>query len=486
MKSKIIALVLMILFTSLSVFTSVGNSSLEDNILINYKANKHSNLNVEYWALIIGIGVYANHPEETIPSDLSAEAMYDSLLISDHWQEDHIKIITNEEATKSNIKKGFEWLDNNEDENDILVIYLATHGAQLNLFNIPIDLPPKDETDRCDEFLLTYYSCQYPLFTYIIDDELSRLLDDLESQGICVIIDSCFAGGFKDTQGKAVIKNKIPITEHKNGEYSSKIFINEFLEEINKDGRVILMACQEDEYAFAYPGEGHCFTNILVKSIGEGFGDFNNNGLISAEEAFNYTKIRVGLSKWTPQHPTLVDTYNGELHLTDARYKTDYINSCETELGWTTIDHTEGIGGDLWHLSEINYSSPTHCWYLGNEKTMRYNNTMNNSVVSSYITLGEKPLLTVNGQYSKEYFDSIWLDISENNWNSYVSKKLYFSSHRWDSEEILLYSSPFGDLSGKTVNIRFRVVSDVSIPFYPRTGVGFFMIDDIQIYSEWT
>lgn len=482
-KGLVVAVIL--LFLGMSVLPLACSLSMEkhvltDNEIIGTYAESSIEYDgdLEYWALLIGVGIYAEHPEQNIWSHLSAEAIYYSLLSSEHWQEDHIKIITCENATKNNIIKGFHWLDSMEDEDDVSVIYFATHGGQLTLFGIPLDFPPFDEKDHCDEILVTYYGFKNPFLTNLRDDELKFLVDRLESQGICVIVDSCYSGGFNDTSRKTSFRSNILAPRYNNGDFSPATFIKGFSEEIRKDGRVILMASQEDGLAFAQPGEGHCFTSVLIKSIGEGFGDFNNNGLISAEEAFNYTRGRLG-SAGRSQHPTIYDNYHGELHLTVSKYQIDFNDDCESDIGWTTIDHTGGIGGDLWRLSEIDCTSPTHCWYLGDEDTERYNNNMNNSLVSPEIKLGLNPLLTFIKNVSREQYDFLYLDISTDNWSSYYTEEV--TGYRW-------YWSPLDisleGFSGKTIQMRFRVESDESIPFNPDEGMGLFMLEDIQIYSE--
>jgi parallel beta-helix repeat protein len=435
----------------------------------------------EYWALIVGVGIYAEHPSENISSHLSAKAIYNSLLNSSkHWQADHIKLITCENATKTNIIKGFRWLDAMEDADDVSVVYIATHGGQMKLFGIPIDLPPFDEADHCDEVLATYYSFAHPI-ACLRDDELRFLVNQLESQGICVIIDSCYAGGFNDTSYRTSYRNNIYSITYFNEDFSSADFIKGFTEEIKGDNRVIIMATEEDEMGYS-TDTGHVFTNVLIKSLGEDFADFNKNGFISAEEAFNFTRSRIGYN----QHPTICDGYDGELDFIASRYEGDFVDGCESVDGWTTIDHTGGTGGDLWHLSEKSYfTSPTHCWYLGDEDTMRYNNNMNNSLVSPDVKLGENPWLIFMVNATREGKDYLFIDITTDNWNTYYSTYTTLTYSHWLEEEISLYNSwLFGNLSGETIQLRFRVVSDESIPFNPGDGVGFFMIDDIYIYNE--
>jgi len=470
---KVLVLGIAILFVATIIFPSTYGKE-KNNGILNSSSPPTDYGSKEYWALIVAPWVYGEDPRFKNSSRFSAEKVYNCLVSSNNWQEDHIKMITCENGTKTNIIRGFRWLDAMEDENDVSVIYIATHGWQMSLFNIPLDLPPFDEADHCDEVLVTYWSFKYPLLTCLRDDELKFLVNQLESEGICIIIDSCYAGGFNDSPKNNSFKKSIFPMGY-NRDFSADDFKKEFSEEIDGDNRVIIMATEEDEVGWMTP-EGLDFTNILVKSFDSDFADFNNNGFISAEEAFNYTWFRL-----YDQNPTIYDGYNGELDLTVSSYEVYFLDNCESPGEWTTVDHTQGIGGDLWHLSEADsYStSPTHCWYLGNENTIRYNNNMNNSLVSPEIKLGKNPMLSFFSKAETESHDFLMLDISANNWSSFITYNI-LPSDDWDDSKIYLNS-----YSEKTIQIRLRVVSDESIPFNLFSTIGFFMIDEILIYRAW-
>jgi len=111
----------------------------------------------EYWALLVGVTEIANNPLLDLPyNKLVIENFRDMLLVSDFWQEDHIKTLIGREATYRNIIGGFKWLDQKADENDVCVFYINTHGG---LNGLIVDLPPFDETDGDgDEVLYTWTS----------------------------------------------------------------------------------------------------------------------------------------------------------------------------------------------------------------------------------------------------------------------------------------------------------------------------------------
>ena len=117
---------------------------------------------------------------------------------------------------------------------------------------------------------------------------------------------------------------------------------------------------------------------------------------------------------------------------------------------------------------------------------MRYNDNMNNSLVSTFIKLGVNPLLIFISKIQYEQgVDALYLDVSTDNWSSFQTKKI-MSLNYWHPMEISLCLDRYWNFTGKTIQMRFRVVTDESIPFNPQTGKGYFMIDDIQVYSERT
>ena len=177
---------IILLFIGVSVTSSSAIMSLEKNFL---EDNKTLSIDegTEYWALLVAVGVYANDPDAHRPSMLNAiDDLYNILISSTWWSSNHIKVIKGEDATVPNIISGFKWLDKMEDENDISLVFMTTHGMYLGY-----DKPPKDETDNTDEALTTYWSSTFKT-RFISDDKLNSLLNRLESKGVCFIVDTCF------------------------------------------------------------------------------------------------------------------------------------------------------------------------------------------------------------------------------------------------------------------------------------------------------
>jgi hypothetical protein len=304
---------IIMLFVGTSVLpisgTEVAENKINDMNLTSKTTNKDtvSTDGTEYWALLVAVGVYLNHPEMDRPSMLvEVDDVYNSLLASDNWQSSHIRKITGENANLENILSGLQWLAKMDDGDDISLVYITTHGGTLIT-----DIPPRDEADGKDECLIPYEGFDDPT-KFIWDDELVFLLNLLESKGICVIIDSCYSGGFNDQSFTNEISKLIAhtFTRIKNlvDNYNSALWVKDFSKDISGNNRVVLMACKEDEVSY-----GSDFSKYIAEGL-RGNADANKDEICSAEEVFNYARPRV--EALGMQHPTILDMYSGDLPLT--------------------------------------------------------------------------------------------------------------------------------------------------------------------------
>ena len=266
---------------------------------------KMENTGTEYWALLFAVGIYRNHPNQNRPSMLeAADDLYDVLVDSPEWQPDHIHIVKGSQATGQRLIHELLWLIQNEDRDDMSLIYITTHGSPLKNLETkePIDLPPKDEADGADEILVMYdgFETQY---SFIWDDLLNFFLSMLQSKGVCLIVDSCFSGGFNDIPFRGMVQN-----------YGVESFTDGLAKELSTQNRVVLMSCEEDTVSY-----GSAFSNSLIDGFWGSadssiFG--NGDGINSAEESFYYAQSWVDDHGYGGQHPTIRDLYPGEFPVT--------------------------------------------------------------------------------------------------------------------------------------------------------------------------
>ncbi len=260
----------------------------------------------EYWALLFAVGVYYNHPDQDRPSMLeSVDLLYDELTDSGYWDYDHIRMVKAEQATGQSLLEGLRWLDNMDDSDDISVVYITTHGFPLRNSNgLPLDIPPKDEPDGADEALVMYHGFEN-WYSFVWDDLLNFFVSLLDSQGVCLIVDSCYSGGFNDAPFDGIDPFE---------GYTACDFSEGLAEDLRSQNRIVLMSTEENSLSY-----GSYFSSFLIEGL-EGWGDFfgNQDDIVSAEEAFSYAQFWVDFYLGSDQHPTVRDDYPGELPLIDA------------------------------------------------------------------------------------------------------------------------------------------------------------------------
>jgi hypothetical protein len=276
----------------------------------------------EYWGLLVGVSKIDGLPEADSllsANELSTLDLKDLLVKSDNWNEDHIKILTGEEATTFEIMKGFRWLARNADSDDICLFYMTSMGLQMP------DIFPKEEDDGFDECLVTFNTFKLgipiPWISVLFDDQINFFLNKIKAQGICVIVESEFSGGYND--GYQNLLNHETINHNYNSITEQTYNFNENIaSELQQQGRIIVSSCEESSNI----NVNWIFIHDIMSGL-QGFADSNNDNLVSIEEAYDYARPLV-IEKWEKEflvstRPQIFDNYNGELILTYSQLPPD-------------------------------------------------------------------------------------------------------------------------------------------------------------------
>lgn len=252
LKTIIIFATLLMLLTSSFSITSSASSITKTQDAVE-SLNVASSGEAEYYALIIGVEIFAGgnmYPEEDKIDD-DAINMYNLLLNSSNWKEENMKLMLNEGATKDKIQEAIVgWLDDKENEDDTVLIYYISHGWKLK----------PSQRQYGNAAIFTYNVTEdLKLEERITDKEFDLYLDELESQHIAIILGSCYSGRMLD---------------------------------LRQQGRILLAA--GGKYFFCGVDEddilgGGIFTHFIKQGF-QGVADLNNDGWVTAEEAFLYAK----------------------------------------------------------------------------------------------------------------------------------------------------------------------------------------------------
>jgi len=244
MNKKIISLCI---FVSILILIPV-NSVTGKNIFKNTSENNPENFN-NYWAVIVTVG-------EPKRDDKNAVELY-NLLINHGWDENNILYIKEENATKDDILSIPDWLNiQGAEQDDLILFYFSMHGGKTD------DVFPYDEPDDIDEFVIPYKQDEKE--GNILDEELADMFDNIFSENLIIIFETCYSGGMIDGA-----------------------------DDLRKSGRIIITSAKEDETSYAYYfREGWLFPYYLNRGL-QGRADKNRDGFVTAEEAYRYTRFPV-------------------------------------------------------------------------------------------------------------------------------------------------------------------------------------------------
>ena len=138
------------------------------------------------WALVIGI---SNFKDPSINLKFAAKDATDFgnfLVTSEKFKEDHVKTLTDQEATRENIVAmlGDKWLGKNAREDDLIVVYVSSHGSHSQEDAGGVNFLVAHDTDK-NSLLATGIPMQW----------LSKMISEqVKSNRVVLILDVCHSG----------------------------------------------------------------------------------------------------------------------------------------------------------------------------------------------------------------------------------------------------------------------------------------------------
>jgi Caspase domain len=199
------------------------------------------------WALVIGIAAFQDHHLNLQYTRKDADAV--SALLKDpvygRFPADHVKLIEDEQATTVNIRAGLNWLARQASEDDLALIYIASHGTA------------RDQDEAGASYVVTFdtdvesrdglYSTSIPLV------EISNVVRTrVKALKAVVILDICHSQG--------AVSQTITVPASMPPQMQDRIR--------EGTGRVIMGASQSEESSFESPKYGHgLFTYYLLQGL---------------------------------------------------------------------------------------------------------------------------------------------------------------------------------------------------------------------------
>jgi hypothetical protein len=242
------------------------------------------------WALVIGISRFADHSVPALrytTADASgiADALKDPSI--GRFPPANVHVLTDEQATTKNIKEELNWIARHAEPNDLVLIYMATHGTPRSL----------DATGGAN-YLVTYdteisggsginedalYATAYPMV-----ELANAVATRMKALRTAVILDTCYSG--------AAVKSGTPSAAPIPSSAPSEQMLKHMTD---GTGRIVLAAAGVNEESLESPDLKHgYFTYFLLQAFQKG------NGRTPLSQVFASVSQQVSQSVST-QHPVM-------------------------------------------------------------------------------------------------------------------------------------------------------------------------------------
>jgi uncharacterized caspase-like protein len=218
------------------------------------------------WALVIGISrfVDARVPRlkyTTADANAFAAELTDPTI--GRFPGAHVHVLTDEQATTRNIKEGLNWIARRAKPNDLVVIYLATHGTPRTLdsagganYLVTYDTEIYNSGNFDEDAM---YATAYPMVE--LADSVATRMRALRT---AVILDTCYSGGSVRVQAGSP-DSSLP----------DKPPSQEMLARMSQGtGRIVMTASRADEESLESGELQHgYFTYYLLEALKNGKGN---------------------------------------------------------------------------------------------------------------------------------------------------------------------------------------------------------------------
>jgi hypothetical protein len=277
---------LFIIFLVLNVSISPVTSENKKNKL---GQNQFGGEETHYYAIIASCTQYENKkynipkpPLRPIPND-KLLYIYNVLIDSTNWHDDHIILLLNENATKQNIITAFAMMSEKVTSKDIFLFCWFGHGSCIK--DKDGDESIINPKDTYDEVICPYDTekIQDELVNVISDDELDAYLSNISAKGMCIIFESCLSGGLIEIKKTILTKGRLEIDEQFNPNHN--VF------DVNGENRVVIMSTFSNTICTINFRLGPALMHSLANALNNQVNDRDNDGYISIEEAFQKAKI---------------------------------------------------------------------------------------------------------------------------------------------------------------------------------------------------
>ena len=248
--------------------------SAEQAVTVVYTPSRIQKPNL--YILAIGVRDYADDKFDLSYADADARAVVDAFAGQKGrlFGEIETHLLLNQDASRSNILKGLDWIWRAVSERDLAIVFVSGHGVLHELgasyHFLPHDGDPSSLSDTA-----------IPWFRF------ENVLQNLPGKTV-FFVDTCHAGGVTGTGTKSVALDLMAV------------------EDFSTAGRglMVMASSTGNEFSREDPAWEHgAYTRAILDGL-TGKGDYDGNGVIDTGELGSYVSTRVKELTGGLQHPT--------------------------------------------------------------------------------------------------------------------------------------------------------------------------------------
>lgn len=271
---------------------NIGGVTREERLEVRHRPPER-----DIWAVVIGVSRYEH---EDIPdlqyARTDAEAFRDYLVNDFDVPADHVFTLFDEQVTTRSMLAALgEEVVRRAEPEDMVIIYYAGHGAPEEVGG------SGDGNDGAEKYLVPYDANPTSLFsTGFSMDNISRIFGRIRAGTILFVSDACFSGaaGEGRTFGSS---------------YSGTV--GNYMSRLGGTGRIILTASAPNQLSYERDDFGHgVFTYHLLEGL-RGSADQDGDGVVTANEAYQYVQVQVPQSTNNRQTPMWSGNQGGRIQL---------------------------------------------------------------------------------------------------------------------------------------------------------------------------
>jgi uncharacterized caspase-like protein len=234
----------------------------------------------EKWALIIGIGTFQDHNIEPLRYTVDDAESFASVLLDPkygNFKAANVHTLTNDQATTRNIKAQLNWIARSAAPDDLVVVYVATHGSSRDMDTVGVNYVITHDTEvgaNIDPDSL--YATALPMV-----DIANAIATRVKATRAAIFLDTCYSGNAAVKTSKLIAPG-----------IASASLTQKTLDHIKQgSGRIIFAASGTEEESLESDSLKHgFFTYFLVQAF------HAQTGSAPLSRIFEYTQQHVSES----------------------------------------------------------------------------------------------------------------------------------------------------------------------------------------------